>query len=376
MGACWSRLPSGTVVSFDFAMRLQRARALMVGRGVDVLLLSVGADLPYFTGYRAMPLERLTMLVVPVAGPATLVVPGLEAPRVVPRPEAFAVRSWGETEDPTELVAGLCGSPERVAVGDSTWSAFLLALQERLPATVFEAASPLTRELRMRKGPEEIDLLRRAGAAVDRVVDRLDQYPFAGRSERRLSAEVAAMTVEEGHEVSTFSIVASGPNGASPHHEAGDRVIGDGDAVVVDFGGRLAGYCSDITRTFFVGEPPARFLDAFAAVQAAQQAGVEAAAPGVSAEEVDRAARRVITEAGYGPFFLHRTGHGIGLEEHEHPYVVEGDATPLEEGMAFSVEPGVYLPGEFGVRLEDVVVVTPDGAERLNHASRDLHRAG
>jgi len=364
------------VVSFDFATRLQRARALMVGRGVDVLLLSVGADLPYFTGYRAMPLERLTMLVVPVAGPATLVVPGLEAPRVVPRPEAFAVRSWGETEDPTELVAGLCGSPERVAVGDSTWSAFLLALQERLPATVFEAASPLTRELRMRKGPEEIGLLRRAGAAVDRVVDRLDQHPFAGRSERRLSAEVAAMTVEEGHEVCTFSIVASGPNGASPHHEAGDRVIGDGDAVVVDFGGRLAGYCSDITRTFFVGEPPARFLDAFAAVQAAQQAGVEAAAPGVSAEEVDRATRRVITEAGYGPFFLHRTGHGIGLEEHEHPYVVEGNSTPLEEGMAFSVEPGVYLPGEFGVRLEDVVVVTPDGAERLNHASRDLHRAG
>ena len=355
---------------------MERARALMGERGIDVLLLSVGADLPYFTGYRAMPLERLTMLVLPSAGPATLVVPGLEAPRVVPRPGAFTVRPWGETEDPTELVAGLCGSPRRVGVGDSTWSVFLLALQQRLPGAAFLPASTLTGELRMRKGPEEIELLRRAGAAADRVVDRLDRHPFGGKAERRLSAEIAAMVVEEGHEASTFSIVAAGPNSASPHHEAGDRVIGDGDAVVVDFGGRLAGYCSDTTRTFFVGEPPARFLDAFAAVRAAQQAGVAAVAPGVPAEEVDRAARRVVSEAGYGSLFVHRTGHGIGLEEHEPPYLVEGNSAPLEEGMAFSVEPGVYLPGEFGIRIEDVVVVTGGGAEPLNQSSRGLHRVG
>ena len=364
------------MTAVDYAGRMERARALLAGRGIEVLLLSVGADLPYFTGYRAMPLERLTMLVLPVEGPATLVVAGLEAPRVARQGEAFTLRPWGETEDPVEVVAGLCGSPGWAAVGDSTWSVFLLALQQRLPGAAFVPASALTGELRMRKGPEEIDLLRQAGAAADRVVDRLDRHSFAGKSERRLSAEIAAMTVEEGHEVSTFSIVASGPNGASPHHEAGDRVIGDGDAVVVDFGGRLAGYCSDTTRTFFVGEPPARFLDAFAAVRAAQQAGVEAVAPGVPAEEVDRAARRVITTAGYGLCFVHRTGHGIGLEEHEHPYVVEGNSAPLEEGMAFSVEPGVYLPGEFGVRIEDVVVVTAGGAERLNHSSRDLHRVG
>jgi Xaa-Pro aminopeptidase len=362
------------VTAVDYAARMERVRALLAGRGIEVLLLSVGADLPYFTGYRAMPLERLTMLVLPVEGPASLVVPGLEAPRVAMQGEAFTLRPWEETEDPVEVVAGLCGSPGRAAVGDSTWSVFLLALQQRLPRAAFVPASALTGELRMRKGPEEIDFLRQAGAAADRVVDRLDRCSFAGKSERRLSAEIAAMTVEEGHEVSTFSIVASGPNSASPHHEAGDRVIGDGDAVVVDFGGRLAGYCSDTTRTFFVGEPPARFVDAFAAVRAAQQAGVEAAAPGVPAEEVDRAARRVIAAAGYGPFFVHRTGHGIGLEEHEHPYVVEGNSAPLEEGMAFSVEPGVYLPGEFGMRIEDVVVVTPEGTERLNHSPRDLHR--
>ena len=362
------------MAAFDYAARLERARALMAGRAIDVLLLSAGADLPYFTGYRAMPLERLTMLVQPADGPATLVIPALEAPRVAPRPEAFALRPWEETEDPVQVVAGLCGSPGRVAVGDSTWSVFLLALQQRLVRTAFVPASALTGELRMRKGPEEIDLLRQAGAAVDRVVDRLDRHPFGGRSERRLSAEIAAMTVEEGHEVCTCSIVASGPNAASPHHEAGDRVIGEGDAVVVDFGGRRAGYCSDTTRTFFVGEPPARFLDVFGAVRAAQEAAVEAAAPGVPAEEVDRAARRVIVAAGYGPLFVHRTGHGIGLEEHEHPYVVEGNAALLEEGMAFSVEPGVYVPGRFGVRIEDVVVITPGGAERLNHSSRDLHR--
>lgn len=355
---------------------MERARALMAGAGVDVLLLSVGADLPYFTGYRAMGLERLTMLVLPAAGPATLVVPGFEAARVEPRGEAFAVRPWADTDDPLDLVARLCGSPRRVAVGDSTWSVFLLALQERLPGATFVAASPLTSQLRMRKGPEEIELLRRAGAAVDRVVERLDGCPFAGQTERSLSAEVAAMTMEEGHEAVTFSIVASGPNAASPHHEPGDRVIGEGDAVVVDFGGRLAGYCSDVTRTFFVGEPPAEFLEAFAVVRAAQQAGVEAVAPGVPAEEVDRAARRVISAAGYGPFFTHRTGHGIGLDEHEPPYIVEGNAQALEAGMTFSVEPGVYLPGRFGIRLEDCVVVAPGGAERLSRCSRDLRRSG
>ena len=361
---------------FDYAARLERVRLLMAARGFDLLLLSVGADLPYFTGYRAMPLERLTMLVVPLDGPATLVVPGLEAPRVALHPEAFEVRPWEETEDPAALVAGLCGRPGRAAVGDSTWSVFLLALQGRLPDTAFVAASPLTRELRMRKEPDEIELLRRAGAAADRVVARLDAHPFAGKSERRLSAEISAMIVEEGHQEAAFSIVASGPHSASPHHEAGDRALAPGDAVVLDFGGRVGGYCSDITRTFFVGEPPRRFREVFAVVLAAQEAAVAAVAPGVPAQEVDAAARRVIAEAGFGPRFVHRTGHGIGLEEHEHPYLVEGNAEPLEVGMAFSIEPGVYLPGEFGVRIEDIVVVAGAGVDRLNRSPRELHQVG
>jgi Xaa-Pro aminopeptidase len=362
------------VSTFDYPARLERARALLAARGVDALLLSVGADLPYFTGYRAMPLERLTMLVLPADGPAVLVVPALEAPRVAPQP-GFTLEPWEETEDPVMLVARRCGGARRLAVGDTTWALFLLALQGRLPGTSFVAASTLTRELRMRKEAGEVDLLRRAGAAVDRVVARLDGAHFSGKTERELSAEVAAMVVEEGHEAATFSIVASGPNGASPHHEAGDRVIQPGDAVVLDFGGRLQGYHSDITRTFFVGDPPLRFQEVYAVVRAAQEAGVAAAGPGVPAQNVDRAARRVITKAGFGPFFMHRTGHGIGLEEHEAPYVVEGNAEALEPGMAFSVEPGIYLSGEFGVRIEDIVAVTPDGAEPLNEAPHDLHFA-
>ncbi len=363
------------MITFDHAARLERARALMTARGLDALLLSVGADLPYFTGYRAMPLERLTMLVLPTRGPATLVVPALEAPRVVPRPEAFAVEPWEETGDPVAMVAGLCGPGRHLAVGDTTWAVFLLALQERLPGASFVAASTLTRELRMRKEAGEVELLRQAGEAADRVVARLDGTGFSGRTEGQLSAAIAAMVVEEGHETATFSIVASGPHGASPHHEAGERVIREGDAVVLDFGGRRQGYHSDITRTFFVGEPSARFLEVYEVVRAAQEAGVAAAGPGVPAQEVDRAARRVIAAAGFGPFFMHRTGHGIGLEEHEAPYIVEGNAEPLAPGMAFSVEPGVYLPGEFGVRLEDIVVVTPNGAASLNAAPRGLHFA-
>ncbi|MBN2112837.1 MAG: aminopeptidase P family protein [Acidimicrobiia bacterium] len=363
------------MTTFDYPSRLGRARALMAERGIDVLLLSVGADLPYLTGYRAMPLERLTMLVLPGDGPAVLVVPALEAPRVTPRPDAFVLEAWEETEDPVALVAARCGAARRLAVGDTTWAVFLLALQERLPDAAFTPASTVTGELRLRKEAAEVDLLRRAGAAVDRVVARLDGARFSGKTERQLAAEVAAMVVEEGHEASAFSIVASGPNGASPHHESGDRVISPGDAVVLDFGGRLQGYHSDITRTFFVGDPPPRFREVFAAVQAAQEAGVAAAGPGVPAQEVDRAARGVIAAAGFGPFFMHRTGHGIGLEEHEAPYIVEGNTALLEPGVAFSVEPGIYLPGEFGVRIEDCLVVTGEGAERFNRAPRDIHFA-
>ena len=344
----------------------------MDARAVGALLASVEADLPYLTGYEAMPLERLTMLVVTGDRLPFLLVPELEAPRVVQQPEVFELLPWGETEDPVMIVARLVEGVDSVLVGDQTWATFVLALQQRLPATRFGVASPLTRELRMRKDPEELDALRRAAHATDRVADRLKELRFSGRTEAELSRLVADMTVEEGHQSATFSIVASGPNGASPHHEAGGRIIEEGDAVVVDFGGKLDGYCSDTTRTFHVGEPNPEYRGIFAVLEQAQAAAVDAVRPGARAQDIDRIARSIIADAGYGDYFIHRTGHGIGLETHEHPYVVEGNDIELEAGMTFSIEPGIYIPGSFGMRIEDIVAVTADGVERFNRSDRSL----
>jgi Xaa-Pro aminopeptidase len=359
-------------VTFDYGARLDALRRLMDARSVGALLASVGADLPYLTGYEAMPLERLTMLIVTADRLPVLLVPELEAPRVVPRPEVFELLVWGETEDPVGRAARLLDGVGSVLVGDQTWATFVLALQARLQSARFDIASPLTRELRMRKDPEELDALRRAAHATDRVADRLRELRFSGRTEAQLSRLVADLTISEGHQAATFSIVASGPNGASPHHEAGERIIVEGDAVVVDFGGKVDGYCSDTTRTFHVGEPTQEYRGIFAILEEAQAAAVDAVRPGVTAQDIDRTARTIITRAGYGEYFVHRTGHGIGLEAHEHPYVVEGNNCGLEAGMTFSIEPGVYLPGRFGMRIEDIVAVTDTGVERLNRSDRSL----
>ena len=357
----------------DVSVRLQRARALLVDRDADALLLSVGADLPYLTGYEAMPLERLTMLVL-TPGAATLVVPRLEAPRVVVADDAFDVVAWDETQDPVAIVADLAAGSQRAFIGDTTWSRFLLGLQDAMPDVAFGPASRLMRELRIRKDPAEIEALRQAAAAADRVMARLDSERFSGRSERDVSRRIGEMLVEEGHDEVAFAIVASGPNGASPHHDAGSRIIETGDAVVVDFGGRLDGYYSDTTRTFAVGGLDERIVQAHAVLEAAQRTGVEAARAGVAAEAVDRATRAVIEEAGWGEYFVHRTGHGIGLDGHEDPYLVEGNDEILEAGMAFSVEPGIYVEGSFGLRIEDIVVIGSDGEpQRLNVSNHGLH---
>jgi len=359
--------------------RIGRARQRMEELSVDVLLLSVGADLPYFTGYTAMPLERLTMLVLPRDGDSTLVVPALEAPRIKERPEAFTLRPWGETEDPVAIVAdlaGLAGPPARAAIGDRTWATFLLGLQEALPQTSFVAASRVTGPLRARKDAAEVDALRAAARVVDRVALAMRDRPFAGRTEADISRELVERMLEGGHERANFAIVASGPNAASPHHEPGERIVEVGDSVVCDFGGTMAGYCSDITRTFVVGEPPAELADLYEVLFEAQEQAVRAARVGVSCETVDAAARSIIAAAGYGDYFIHRTGHGIGLEEHEDPYLVSGNATPLAPGHAFSVEPGIYLPGRCGARIEDIVVATESGPERLNLAPRELAIVG
>ncbi len=359
---------------FDFASRIRSAQALMVEQQVEFMLLSIGADMPYFTGYLAMPLERLTMLVLGVESEPILVVPQLEAPRVEPGP--FALRPWGETEDPLAIVAEMCRGAGAIAVGDQTWSVFLLGLQAQLPSAAFRSATPITRTLRAKKDSREVEFLRRAASGADRVSAHLAGLKFSGLTEQEISRLVTRMTLEEDHDQALFWIVASGPNSASPHHEPTERVIESGDLVVVDFGGKHRGYCSDTTRTFSVGEPNAQQIEVHGAVRAAQEAATAAVAAGVTAEEIDQVARRTITDAGYGEYFIHRTGHGIGLEGHEHPYLVEGNSEKLEPGMCFSIEPGIYLPDRFGVRIEDIVTVTDNGVESLNQADRALVTVG
>jgi Xaa-Pro aminopeptidase len=344
--------------------------------GIDVLLLSVGADLPYLTGYEATPLERLTMLVAPRDGGATLVVPELEAPRVREQPDAFTIRAWSETEDPVALVAGMVGGPATVAVGDQTWARFVLDLQAALPRSRFRKASEVTGPLRVVKDAGEVEALRSAAAAVDAIASVMRDRPFAGRLESEVHRELVDRMLDAGHERANFAIVASGPNGASPHHDPGGRVIEDGDVVLCDFGGAMRRYCSDITRMFAVGEPDSEVRDAYGVLVDAQEQAVRAATVGTPCEAVDAIARRILSEAGFGDRFIHRTGHGIGVEAHEEPYIVAGNGSPLEPGNTFSVEPGIYLPGRFGLRLEDIVVATDAGPERLNHAPRDLAVVG
>ena len=365
----------------DRGTRLARVRTQMTEQGVDALLLSHGADLPWLTGYRAMPLERLTLLVLPREGEAVLLVPALEAPRVPDTGGLITLRPWSETEDPVALAAALLAPSAGATYGisDRAWAASLLAMQSSLPGARWTAASSVTSPMRAVKDAGEIAALRAAAQAADRVAAVLQEgeIPLAGRRELQVSEAIGAGLLAAGHRRVNFAIVGSGPNGASPHHEAGDRVIGTGDTVVCDFGGEYAlhddiGYCSDITRTVAVGEPGAEVRDCYQVLLAAQQAAVAAVRPGVTAEHVDAVARATIADAGLGEYFIHRTGHGIGIEEHEDPYLVAGNDTPLVVGNAFSIEPGIYLPGRFGMRLEDIVVVGEDGAIPLNTVDHSL----
>jgi Xaa-Pro aminopeptidase len=361
------------------ASRLARVHQAMERLDVDVVLLSVGADLPWLTGYEAMPLERLTMLVVPRDDLAHLVVPNLEVPRVVERPDVLRVHGWSETEDPVDVVAELAGRPATVAVGDRTWSRFLLALQHRIEGARWQSAGAVVGPLRARKDDEEIVALRRAAAAADRVAAALQagEIPLVGRTEAQVSAELGRRLLAEGHQRVNFAIVAAGADAASPHHEPGDRVIGADELVLCDFGGTMlapggAGYCSDITRCVHTGPVPAEVAELYSVLHDAQQAAVAAAVVGTPCEQVDAAARQPIAAAGFGDRFIHRTGHGIGIEEHEDPYIVAGNDQPLASGHAFSIEPGIYLPGRVGARLEDIVVATEAGPVALNQANHEL----
>ena len=367
-------MSSPIVDSSVYLDRLARVRDAMAVRDIDALLLSVGHDLPYLTGYTAMPLERLTMLVVPRDSAATMLIPALEAPRVRDVPGVFDLLPWGETQDPTAIVAGLASGAQRIAVGDQMWARFLVELLPQLPGAEYTRAVDVVGPLRMSKDQAEIDALAAAGAAVDLIAGELQrgEIPLVGRTEAEVSAHLGRRIIEEGHQRVNFAIVAAGENASSPHHHPGDRVIREDEIVLCDFGGTMNGYCSDTTRCVFTGEIAGDVAEAYAVLHEAQAAGVNAATVGTPCEDVDRATRKVIADAGYGEYFIHRTGHGIGLEEHEDPYIVEGNDLPLAAGHAFSIEPGIYVPGKWGMRLEDIAVATDTGPRRLNNSDHSL----
>lgn len=377
-----------TATLLPTADRLVRAQRAVAGAGWSAMLISAGTDLRYLTGYHAVPSERLTCLIVPAQDAPLLVVPALEAPMAEATGSLVDLRAWADSEDAFTLVAahlrkigdpgpGQSPGQNPIAVGNRMWAEHALRLGTATGARL-ELAGPLMAGLRMRKDAAESAALLAAGQAIDRVHARMGEWLRPGRTERQVGRDIAEAIVAEGHVQAEFTIVGSGPNGASPHHHLSDRIIESGDVVVVDIGGIAnSGYCSDSTRTYVAGGRPApEVSDFYAVLQAAQDAACAIVKPGITAEEVDGTARRIIDEAGYGAHFIHRTGHGIGLDVHEDPYIVAGNALRLEPGMAFSVEPGIYFQGRHGARIEDIVICTAEGAQRLNVGSRDLVTLG
>jgi Xaa-Pro aminopeptidase len=351
--------------------RIDRAAAAAQQAGLAGLLAAPGPDLRYLTGYQpTVVAERLTLLVVRPGHDPVLVLPGFEAEDAAGA--GVTLLEWADGQDPYAATAALLEPGGRYAVSDACWALHAFALQAAAPACAFTSMTAALPLLRAVKDSGELERMAAAGAAVDATFEAILRVPFAGRTELDVAADLARLLREHDHERVEFTLVASGPNGAKGHHGTGDRIIQPGDAVVLDFGGFVAGYGSDTTRTVHVGEPSADHREVYEVVRAAQDAAVAAVRPGVACQEIDRVARSHIEAAGYGPLFNHRTGHGIGVETHEPPYIVAGETQLLQPGMCFSVEPGIYVPGEFGVRIEDIVAVTDDGARRLNLSTHEL----
>ncbi len=362
----------------EYVGRLTRTGALAGAEGIDAVLVTPGPDLRYLTGYHTHASERLTCLVVPAQGEVTLVVPELELGTAQVSPIGglpIAIETWQETEDPYSLVARILGNPSdgsRVSVDDRMWAVKAIELRKAMAGAEQIAAGVVLGELRMRKSTAEVEQLQIAGASIDRVHAQVPDLLAPGRTENEIARDIADAILSE-HESADFVIVASGPNGASPHHMASDRIIQPGDAVVVDIGGTTAaGYCSDSTRTYSVGEPEQRYARDYGTLQRAQALACQAVAPGITCEEIDSIARNALVDEGLGGLFIHRTGHGIGLETHEEPYIVEGNTRRLEPGMAFSIEPGFYRVGDAGARIEDIVVCGPDGPIMCNSRPHEL----
>lgn len=358
----------------EYADRMARTADAAAATGIEGVLVAPGPDLVWLTGYRPAA-ARPAVLVLAYDRPPTLVVPATAHPdaEAAAGAKALTIVDCPDGEDPYEAVAPMLRADRAYAVSDATG-----ALRPRGPRAGTGTGPryrPLAESLPMMravKEEHELERLAAAGAAADAAYEEILCVPFAGRRETEVAADLAALLRRYGHEQVDFTVVCAGPNAADPRHESGDRVIEPGDTVVLEFGGLMRGYGSDTTRTVTVGEPDPQVRAVHGIVRQAQQAAFEAVRPWMPCEEIDRAARKVIADAGYGMEFTHRTGHGIGVTTDEPPYLREGEEQPLVPGMCFSIEPGVYLPGRFGVRIEDIVTVTGSGARRLNNAGREL----
>lgn len=360
----------------DFAGRIAQAQRLMAEREIDLLAVSPGDDMRYLLGDAPYADERPCYLLVDREGSA-FVVPQLnagEASRYVTAPTFTYTDAEGPAEALAAALRSLGDRSPRLAVDDTMRADFVLTLTQACPKSAVVLGSQVLSPLRMRKSPEEIEALLRSSEHADRAMRDAWSACRVGATEREIADAAAASFRRSGSQDVLFTAVASGPNSAFPHYHAGDRRVRPGDALTLDLSARLDGYASDITRTAVVGPPASRYLEVYRTVEAAVSATLAVIRPGVPLREVDRAARGVIERAGFGPYFTHRTGHGLGLSGHELPSVTQLTTLPIDEGMVFSVEPGIYLPGEFGVRLEEIVYVARDGPRILSTLPRDVHR--
>jgi len=364
-------------VNADYTERITRAQVHLQELGIDLMLVTPSADLRYLIGYNAIPLERITALAISPHKAPFLVVPRLEISTAKASPFGelgWEVRGWGENDNPYELIRTSAGFDRgKIAVDNHMWAERVLKIQENFVGATIELAAPIIGAIRIIKTPTELDSLREAAAAIDRVHAQVPNLLRVGRTEREVGRDIADLIVAEGHSRVDFVIVASGPNGASPHHELSERPIQAGDPVVVDIGGTMpSGYCSDCTRTYSMGDPGSAYRERYAVLQQAQQCSTDAVHHGAISHDIDAAGRNELAEHDLAEFFIHRTGHGIGLETHEEPYVGENNPTVIENNMVFSIEPGFYIEGVHGARIEDIVICTPDGPESINQQTRDL----
>jgi Xaa-Pro aminopeptidase len=364
-----------------YKRRVERAQKLLASSDYDVMVLFLSSNMRYLSGFYDEPGERMLLFLIPMKGEPIFIVPELYEQQVKEASPFSNMRVWKDSDDPVELlkstVADFAKGRVQVLVDDGMWASFFLMLREVLPDTQFSLASSVMRSLRMKKSKNEVRFLEKAGAIADAAFEEITGLNIEGMTELALAASLEEIMLGKGAEKIAFeTLVASGPNSALPHHRAGKRKIDHGDVVVLDYGCRIQGYCSDITRTVVCGEASKRVREIYEIVERAQEKAVRVVRPGVEAQEVDRTAREEIARSGYGEQFIHRTGHGIGLDVHEEPYIVSGNAIELQEGMAFSVEPGIYVPGRFGIRIEDIVVVTQSGVTRMNCSTHTLHILG